>query len=239
MPQKLNTRPVIMALDAGSTMAKLVIADAETQEPLFLGSYGNLGDTIEIVKHIFRNLQSKGVEQPRIARIGLTGSARYQIREALQKIYPELKDRVSVLVENYAHARGSIELARAHIRRLKSLGIREVNEDFFILVDIGGEDTKLSTVSLRKGELFDNAMNLKCSAGTGSLMDSLSSLFGIDNVAEASGMASKAERSFSINATCAVFLIESARKMQAQGYSKDEILASCSWAIVENMAQTL
>jgi len=238
-PQKMKTRPVIMALDAGSTMAKLVIADAETQDPLFLGSYGNLGDTIEIVKQIFRDLQSQGVEQPRIARIGVTGSARYQIQESLQKIYPVLKDRVSVLVENYAHARGSIELARGHIRRLKSLGIQEVNEDFFILVDIGGEDTKLSTVSLRKGELFDNAMNLKCSAGTGSLMDSLSSLFSIDNVAEASRMAFEAKRSFSINATCAVFLIESARKMQAQGYSKDEILASCGWAIVENMAQTL
>ncbi|GAG54377.1 unnamed protein product, partial [marine sediment metagenome] len=40
-------------------------------------------------------------------------------------------------------------------------------------------------------------------------------------------------------ATCAVFLMENARKMQAEGYSKDEILASCCYAIVENMARSL
>ncbi len=236
---ELQMSPIIVALDVGSTMAKFVIADALTGDPLVLNSYSNHGDTIETIKHIFRDLQSQGVRQLNIAHIGITGSARYQVQEALREIFPQLKEKVSVLVENYAHARGSIDQARDHIRHLKSLGVEEINEDFFVLVDIGGEDTKLSTISLKKGELYDNAMNVKCSAGTGSLMDSLSALFGIGSVGEASRRAFDAEKAFAINATCAVFLIENARKLQTLGYSKDEILASCSWAIVENMAQTL
>ena len=238
-PQELEVRPVLIGLDVGSTMAKIEIADAETEETLFLDAYSNHGDTIETIKHIFRDLQSRGVARLNIGRIGITGSARYQVQEALRQIYPQLAKRILVLVENYAHARGSIDLARTHISWLKNQGIEDVNEEFFILVDIGGEDTKLSTISLRRGELFDNAMNVKCSAGTGSLMDSLRSLFGIEDVARASGQAFHAGRAYAINATCAVFLMENARKLQAQGIPRDEILASANWAIVENMARTL
>lgn len=237
--ETLMASPVILGFDVGSTMAKLVIADAASGTPLVIDSYSNAGDTIDTLKSIFRALQARGIDQLRIAQVGITGSARYQVQETIGQIYPQLKDRVSVLVENYAHARGSIAQAREHIAWLKAQGHDDVNEDFFILVDIGGEDTKLSTVSLKKGELFDNAMNIKCSAGTGSLMDSLSTLFGLPGVAEASQHAFDAERSYVINATCAVFLMENARKLQAQGYGQDEILASACWAIVENMARTL
>jgi predicted nucleotide-binding protein (sugar kinase/HSP70/actin superfamily) len=82
-------------------------------------------------------------------------------------------------------------------------------------------------------------MNLKCSAGTGSLMDTLSVMFGFADVATACAEAYAAPRSVAINATCAVFLMENARKLQLQGMPRDEILASANWAIVENMARTL
>lgn len=236
---EMMARPVILGLDVGSTMAKLVVADAATGETLLIDSYSNAGDTIDTLKSIFRALQARGISALRIAQVGITGSARYQVQETIGQIYPQLKGRVQVLVENYAHARGSIEQARDHIEWLKAQGHTDLNEDFFILVDIGGEDTKLSTVSLKKGELFDNAMNVKCSAGTGSLMDSLSSLFGLPGVGEASTRAFAADKSYVINATCAVFLMENARKLQAQGYPQDQILASACWAIVENMARTL
>ncbi len=238
-PEELESLPVMIGLDVGSTMAKIAIANANTLEPLFIDSYSNSGDTIETIKHIFRDLESRGVSQLLVERIGITGSARYQVQEAVRQVYPQFGERISVLVENYAHARGSIDYARDHIRSLKENGVEDVNEDFFILVDIGGEDTKLSTVTLNKEELFDNAMNVKCSAGTGSLMDSLRAMFGIENVGDASNRAFTAERAYAINATCAVFLMENARKLQAKGYSEGEILASANWAIVENMARTL
>jgi len=230
---------VHLALDVGSTMAKAVLAGADSGEILWLRAYSNAGDTIETVKQAFRDLASHGGARLDIRGVGITGSARFQVQQALEHIYPELAGRVIVLVENYAHARGSIALAREHVRLLKAAGVGPVNEHFCILVDVGGEDTKVSTVALREAELFGNAMNLKCSAGTGSLMDTLVAMFGGADVATACADAFAAPKALAINATCAVFLMENARKLQLQGVPRDQIYASANWAIVENMARSL
>ncbi|MDX1345577.1 MAG: BadF/BadG/BcrA/BcrD ATPase family protein, partial [Sedimenticolaceae bacterium] len=238
-PRQLRSTPVMLGLDVGSTMAKLIISDARGEVFFYKGTWSNAGDTIETIQKIFTDIRSQGLEMLQILQIGLTGSARYQVQKALTSIYPQLADRVSVLVENYAHAHGSVDYAREHIERLKAAGIEGINEEFCLLVDIGGEDTKISSIALKKAELFDNAMNVKCSAGTGSLMDTLTAMFCLEDIDKACELAFNAERSYAINATCAVFLMENARKLQAEGYSRDEILASANRAIVENMARTL
>jgi len=178
-PRDLEQRSLILALDVGSTMAKAVLADAGSGETLFLDAYSNAGDTIETVKKVFEDLRRLGIERLSLQSVGITGSARYQVQQALASIYPGLSERIQVLVENYAHARGSIDHARQHIEWLQQQGVENVNHDICILVDIGGEDTKISTIALKQAELFDNAMNTKCSAGTGSLMDTLSTMFGV------------------------------------------------------------
>jgi len=231
--------PVLIGLDVGSTMAKLALADADTGATLYLAAYSNAGDTIQTVVRAFSELAAARGGRIDVRGIGVTGSARHQVQQALTHIYPELDGRVLALVENYAHARGSIDVARRHVERLKSLGVDGVNEDLCILVDIGGEDTKISTIALEQAELFNNAMNLKCSAGTGSLMDTLTAMFGMADVASACGEAYAAPQAHAINATCAVFLMENARKLQARGVDRAEILASANWAIVENMARSL
>lgn len=235
----LGGRPLHIGLDVGSTMAKAVVADAESGEILFLNAYSNAGDTIETLQRAWRDLRDAGAAVLSVRGIGITGSARFQVQQALEHVYPGLGGRVAVLVENYAHARGSIALAREHVQRLRDAGTAGVNADFCILVDIGGEDTKISTIALKEAELFNNAMNLKCSAGTGSLMDTLGALFGIDSVAAACAEAAAAAPAPAINATCAVFLMENARKLQLAGVPRGEILAAANWAIVENMARTL
>lgn len=235
----LGQEPVYLAFDVGSTMAKVLIVGAQGNALRYLGSYGNSGETTETIKAIFRDLQAAGIDTLQVAGIGITGSARYQVQRAFSGIYPQLSGHISLLVENYAHARGSIDEARAHLGRLGSAGIQDLNDEFCLLVDIGGEDTKISTIALQRGELFDNAMNVKCSAGTGSLMDTLAAMFGISSIAEAYRLAYSAPRAYAISATCAVFLMENARRLQARGYGRDEILASACWAIVENMSRTL
>ena len=238
-PSRLDRQSLVLALDVGSTMAKVVLAESESGQVVFLDAYSNAGDTIETLKKVFVNLRRLGVERLPLHSVGITGSARYQVQQALSRIYPGLAGRIAVLVENYAHARGSVDCARRHIAWLKQKGHAEVNEKLCILVDIGGEDTKISTIALEQAELFDNAMNTKCSAGTGSLMDTLSAMFDIKTVAAAQAQAYTAPRSFAINATCAVFLMENASKLQARGMPREQILASANWAIVENMARTL
>jgi activator of 2-hydroxyglutaryl-CoA dehydratase/predicted nucleotide-binding protein (sugar kinase/HSP70/actin superfamily) len=236
--ENLKGRVLDIGLDVGSTMAKLLVSDADSGEVLAVRACSNAGDTMATIQRIWLDFREAGLVDMQVHGIGITGSARYQVQQALERIYPELAARVPVLVENYAHARGSIRLAREHVARLVAQGV-QANQDFCVLVDIGGEDTKISTIALKEAELFNNAMNLKCSAGTGSLMDTLAALFGMDGVAAACQEAYGALRSRAINATCAVFLMENARKLQARGVARAEILASANWAIVENMARTL
>lgn len=230
--------PINIGLDVGSTMAKILICDGRNNEIILKNTYDNHGDTIETIKYIFRDIKKIGIQKINVQNIGITGSGRYQVQSVLRKVYPQIADKIFVLVENYAHAYGSIDYAKNHIQRLKER-FPEINQKFCVLVDIGGEDTKVSTISLLEEELFDNVMNIKCSAGTGSLMDTLKSLFGIEKISEACEKAFNAEKAYEINATCAVFLMENAQKMRLLGYGKDEILASCNYAIAENMSRTL
>ncbi|MBN1140833.1 MAG: hypothetical protein JXB25_03400, partial [Deltaproteobacteria bacterium] len=231
-------RPLLIGLDVGSTMAKLVVADLNGV-PLHCAAHSNAGDTLDTVKALFGELARRGAETLEVAGIGITGSARHQVRQALLHVYPELADRVLVLVENYAHARGSLDLARAHIGRLKEWGIEGIDEEFAIVIDVGGEDTKVSTVLLDEGELFDNVMNGKCSAGTGSLLDAQALHFGLPDCGAGAELAWQAQQGHSLNATCAVFLLESARRLEALGVPRGEILASAEWAVAENMARGL
>ncbi len=235
----VRDNPVFMGLDVGSTMAKVVLAVGAGKPILFKYAVSNAGDTIETIKTIFREIRNRGIDRLRVKKVGITGSARYQVQKVLVHIYPQLEGAVTVLVENYAHARGAIDYVRRHIRRLKDQGVASVNEKRCILVDVGGEDTKISTIDLERGELLDNAMNIKCSAGTGSLLDVLASLFDIPDMPTVSEMAYDATDALSINATCAVFLMENAIRLQAEGVSRDRILASAIWAVVENMAHSL
>lgn len=240
LPPNLAKVPVNIALDVGSTMAKVAINNTETGERLFLSSFDNHGDTIETIKSIFREIRSKGITTLNIQYIGVTGSGRQQVKSVLGDVWPILKNkaRITDLVENYAHARGSINEARAHIQRLEAKGI-DINEEFCVLVDVGGEDTKITILDLKHGEMYDNAMNQKCSAGTGSLMDSFRRAMEIPTIREACRLAMQAEQGYDMNATCAVFMQQNAAKRQAEGYPVNAIFASCYWAIVENMARTL
>ena len=58
----LSQAPVILGLDVGSTMAKLVISDSSGREILHKGSYSNAGDTIDTIKQIFLDLKSRGID---------------------------------------------------------------------------------------------------------------------------------------------------------------------------------
>src|SRR3989339_1982276 len=66
---ELETMPINIGLDIGSTMAKILIADAIDGRIIFKGSYDNHGDTIETVKQIFLDIKKKGVKSLNIQNI--------------------------------------------------------------------------------------------------------------------------------------------------------------------------
>ena len=238
-PERAAGEALDLGLDVGSTMAKLAVADVRSGSLLYVDVVSNAGDTIETAKSLLARLALRGGANLRVRHVGVTGSARYQVREALARCYPELSGRVGVLVENAAHARGALGCARLHVEWLASRGAERVEAERFVLVDVGGEDTKVSVVDLCGGRLLENAMNTKCSAGTGSLMDTLAARYRIGDVAEAYRRALEAPYTLAIDATCAVFLVESAHQLVAEGHPVDALLGSTCRAITENMARGL
>jgi len=232
-------QPVHIALDIGSSLAKMIITEAISGKTIFRHCLPNKGDALQTLRRSLAILEEAGCMGLPVQYWGLTGSGRYQMQRILQAVYPHLRERIFTRVENEAHVLGSLEILSDHIAVLAQTGHSLVHDDRGILVDIGGEDTKISIIDVQRKALSENAMNCKCSAGTGSLMDILRDLLDIRDVATAYRMAHQAERAWRMNATCAVFLMEEARKMQAAGVDTGEILASCCYAIVENMARTL
>lgn len=233
-----RARGAFLGLDVGSTLAKAVLADADGTPRHWL-MQSNAGDTLEVLKALLTELQAlTGPELP-LAGIGITGSARRQVRATLEHVYPALSRRITVLVENHAHALGGVVVARAHRDWLVARGITTVDARRAVLVDVGGEDTKLSVIDLASGALVDNVMNTKCSAGTGSVMDALAGHLAVQPVASAYGAAAAAGRVHAMDATCAVFVMESAQRLRAAGIPPGEILASAVWAVAENMARGL
>jgi hypothetical protein len=96
----LAARPVNIALDIGSSMAKMVIAGADSGETLYRECLPNKGDALQTVRSLLNALGEAGVKGLPVQHWGLTGSGRYQIRKILQAVYPHLHERIFTMVEN-------------------------------------------------------------------------------------------------------------------------------------------
>ncbi|MCK7490380.1 MAG: hypothetical protein MZW92_00095 [Comamonadaceae bacterium] len=107
-----------IGLDVGSTMAKVALADAADRGDPAPGArlqqfrrHHRDGQA-----HLRSVARAGQATRSQVRGIGVTGSARYQVQQALEHVYPTLAGRLAMLVENYAHARGSID-CRARARR--------------------------------------------------------------------------------------------------------------------------
>ena len=90
LPEKggLAEVPVNIAMDMGSSVAKMVIADALSGETLYWDALPNRGDALQTVRRFFDVLGGVGVDGLWVQNWGLTGSGRYQIGQILKAVYP-------------------------------------------------------------------------------------------------------------------------------------------------------
>ncbi|MDD2714359.1 MAG: acyl-CoA dehydratase activase [Candidatus Wallbacteria bacterium] len=107
-------------------------------------------------------------------RIFTTGYGRYNLK---------LPD-ITVIPEIQAHVRGAA----------RELGITD-----FTLLDIGGQDTKVSLV--RKGKIMNFLTNDKCAASSGRFLENMSVILKI----EISDLLAHYENPEKVSATCAIF----------------------------------
>ncbi|NOZ82733.1 MAG: 2-hydroxyglutaryl-CoA dehydratase [Euryarchaeota archaeon] len=106
---------------------------------------------------------------------------------------------------------------------------RLLGEEVEVIVDIGGQDTKVIDV---RGNGF--RMNDKCSAGTGAFLELIE--FGVE-VEELGELHRRASRAPEINSTCSVFAQSEVVSRLVEGYSVEEVVRGVHLAFARRIAQ--
>src|SRR3989304_3155029 len=103
-------------------------------------------------------------------------------------------------------------------------GVRHYFSDVDVIVDIGGQDTKV--IDVRKNNFI---INDKCSAGTGAFLEFVANYFKID-IKDMGSFHSKAERIPAINNTCGVFALSEMISQLVAGFTREEGIAGGHYA---------
>ncbi|MFC1540270.1 acyl-CoA dehydratase activase-related protein, partial [Gemmatimonadota bacterium] len=142
------------------------------------------------------------------AALGVTGSGR--------KMVSELVGADLSVNEITAHATGGIRF------------YPEVDSIF----DIGGQDSKF--ISVRNGTVDGFEMNKVCSAGTGSFIEEVSELLGLDIVNEFAQEAMQSLNPLDFGERCTVFMSSELLRRQQQGHNREDLAAGLCYSIAQN-----
>ncbi len=113
-------------------------------------------------------------------------------------------------------------------------GVKKLlNKDVDVIVDIGGQDTKV--IDVRKN---DFKMNDRCSAGTGAFFELIANYFKID-IEDLGRLHFSSERFPKINSTCSVFALSEIVSKLVEGYSKEEIIRGLNFSFAERIIQMI
>jgi predicted CoA-substrate-specific enzyme activase len=109
-------------------------------------------------------------------------------------------------------------------------GVRHYFPDAEVIVDIGGQDTKV--IDIKRNNFV---INDKCSAGTGAFLEFVANYFKIE-LDDLGSLHFLAERIPDINNTCGVFAISEMISQLVAGYSKEEVIAGMHYAFARRIS---
>ena len=109
-------------------------------------------------------------------------------------------------------------------------GVRHYFPDADVIVDIGGQDTKV--IDIRKNNFI---INDKCSAGTGAFLEFVANYFKIE-LTEMGSYHSRANRIPAINNTCGVFALSEMISQLVAGYTQEEVIAGMHYAFARRIS---
>jgi predicted CoA-substrate-specific enzyme activase len=109
-------------------------------------------------------------------------------------------------------------------------GVRHYFPDADVIVDIGGQDTKV--IDVRKNNFI---INDKCSAGTGAFLEFVANYFKIE-ITEMGSYHSRAKRIPAINNTCGVFALSEMISQLVAGYTQEEVIAGMHYAFARRIS---
>lgn len=112
-------------------------------------------------------------------------------------------------------------------------GVRHYFPDVQVIVDIGGQDTKV--IDVRNNNFV---INDKCSAGTGAFLEFVAGYFRIE-LCELGSMHSEAKCIPDINHTCGVFALSEMISQLVAGYSREEVIAGMHYAFARRITHMI
>ena len=210
-PTLTQPTPCFLGIDGGSTSSKAVLVNAKGELLLkvYQLSKGNpIVDTLELLAQIDAH-NTHGYYD--IQGLGVTGYAGDVLEGALKAD--------ANIVETIAHMKSAQEV---------------FGEDIHVICDIGGQDIKV--LFLENGMMKNFRLSNQCSAGNGTLLQSMAKQFGVE-VESFASVAFSAKRVPRFNYGCAVFLDTDRVNFQKEGYSKAELFAGIAKVLPKNVWQ--
>jgi len=200
-----------LGIDGGSTSSKAVLCDEEGKMLLkvYQLSKGNpIEDTLELLEKI-KAQDPHGYYD--IKGLGVTGYAADVLGGAL--------NADANIIETIAHMKSAQH---------------EFGESINVICDIGGQDIKV--LFMENGMMKNFRLSNQCSAGNGTLLQSMAKQFGVP-VESFADVAFRAKKAPLFNYGCAVFLDTDRVNFQKEGYTKEELFAGISKVLPKNVWQ--
>ncbi|MEN8146608.1 MAG: BadF/BadG/BcrA/BcrD ATPase family protein [Campylobacterota bacterium] len=200
-----------LGIDGGSTSSKAVLVDrnGDLLLKVYQLSKGNpIKDTVELLEKIKAQDPHNYYD---VRGLGVTGYAADVLEGALKAD--------ANIVETIAHMKSAQKI---------------FGESINIICDIGGQDIKV--LFLESGMMKNFRLSNQCSAGNGTLLQSMSKQFGVQ-VEEYADVAFDATQAPKFNYGCAVFLDTDRVNFQKEGYSKEELFAGIAKVLPKNIWQ--
>ncbi len=200
-----------MGIDGGSTSSKAVLVDerGDLLLKVYQLSKGNpIEDTLELLQKIKAQDPNNFYD---IKGLGVTGYAADVLGGALKAD--------ANIIETIAHMKSA----------QKAFG-----ESINVICDIGGQDIKV--LFMENGMMKNFRLSNQCSAGNGTLLQSMAKQFGVP-VEGFADVAFAAKQAPMFNYGCAVFLDTDRVNFQKEGYTKEELFAGISKVLPKNVWQ--
>lgn len=193
-----------VGIDIGSTCAKTVVLDGSG----------------EIIKRFIQPTGWSSVDTAEEIRLrleaeGITGENSGIVATGYGRVSVPFADRC--ITEITCHAKGACRI---------------FNAADLLVIDIGGQDTKL--ISVEDGAVRDFVMNDKCSAGTGRFLEVMSNTLAV-KPSELCALASKGG-GVSISSMCTVFAESEVISLIGRGETRENIAFAVVDSIVKKVA---
>jgi predicted CoA-substrate-specific enzyme activase len=197
---------VWLGLDMGSTTTKAVLIDKDAK---ILYEYygGNLGDPLESVVGILKDLYTKLPQNAHIGKVCATGYGEKLVMSALGADFGE--------IETMAHYKAA----------------RHFLPGAEFILDIGGQDMKCMQV--KDGEIESILLNEACSSGCGSFLENFAHALGL-SAAEFAKLGLQAQSPVDLGSRCTVFMNSRVKQAQKEGASVADISAGLSYSVIKN-----